>query len=139
MLEKSELLKNNTWHEEINKRLQDDKYKNRKARIEFEKNANEIILTIKDEGNGFDWRSFVEMSTERAYDSHGRGIAMAGMISFDSLEYIGEGNTEKQSRQEAAYDQTGVPEFSPGGIVDLFSKFEWDCPNYQTEQDEHQS
>ena len=32
------------------------------------------------------------MDPSRAFDTHGRGIAMSRMISFDSLEYRGKGN-----------------------------------------------
>jgi hypothetical protein len=41
---------------------------------------------------GFDWQKYLEISPERAYDPNGRGIAMARMISFDSVEYRGLGN-----------------------------------------------
>jgi len=90
--EKSSLLNSNLWHQEIEARLSDDKFKDRVATISFVKNNNEIMITVKDQGNGFDWKNFIDMSTERVYDSHGRGIAMASMISFDSLEYVGNGN-----------------------------------------------
>lgn len=53
---------------------------------------NEILLTIKDEGYGFNWRDYMEISPERATHSHGRGIALAKMMSFDRLEYLGCGN-----------------------------------------------
>ena len=32
------------------------------------------------------------MSPERAFDTHGRGIAMARMLSFDEIEYQSSGN-----------------------------------------------
>ena len=90
--EKSDLLNNNLWHQEIENRSKEEKYKDKVATIIFEKNDNEIVLTVKDQGDGFDWKNFIDMSAERVYDSHGRGIAMASMISFDSLEYVGKGN-----------------------------------------------
>ena len=34
----------------------------------------------------------MEICPERAFDSHGRGIAMANSISFDRIEYRGTGN-----------------------------------------------
>jgi hypothetical protein len=48
---------------------------------------------IIDQGQGFDCRDYLDFSTERAFDLHGRGIAMAGKLSFDSLSYLGCGNT----------------------------------------------
>lgn len=90
--EKSVLLNNNTWHAEINNRLENPTYKDKIASISFQKLEDEIIVTVSDEGDGFDWEKFVDMSSVRVYDSHGRGIAMASMISFDKLEYLGKGN-----------------------------------------------
>jgi hypothetical protein len=37
------------------------------------------------------------MSAERAAHSHGRGIALAKAISFDTLEYLGRGNCVRVS------------------------------------------
>ena len=47
---------------------------------------------IKDEGKGFAWQDYLEMDPNRAFDTHGRGIAMARMLSLDSVEYRGSGN-----------------------------------------------
>lgn len=90
--EKSELLKSNTWKEEVEKRLQDERYKNREVKIEIIKTESDVTLTIEDEGDGFDWESYVNIKAERAYDAHGRGIAMASMVSFDSVTYNDVGN-----------------------------------------------
>ena len=49
-------------------------------------------FTIRDHGQGFDWHEFLDMRPERAFDTHGRGIAMSRLISFDQLNYVGRGN-----------------------------------------------
>ena len=49
-------------------------------------------ITITDQGVGFDCQSYLTIDENRAFDSHGRGIAMAKMLSFDGLEYRGVGN-----------------------------------------------
>jgi len=90
--EKSALLTDNTWAEEIEARLADEKYAGKIATVEFSKNDDNYMLIIKDQGSGFDWEKFVDMGAERVYDSHGRGIAMAGMISFDKIQYVGTGS-----------------------------------------------
>lgn len=90
--EKSTLIAENTWRQEIQRRLADDKYRSKKASVEIKKSDTEISIVIKDEGEGFQWENFLDMTAERAHDSHGRGIAMAGMISFDAMEYRGKGN-----------------------------------------------
>ena len=51
-----------------------------------------IEITVTDQGCGFDWQSYISLDEHRAFDSHGRGIAMARMMSFDTLEYRGCGN-----------------------------------------------
>ena len=51
-----------------------------------------VELVIRDEGAGFDWKNYLTFSSERACDSHGRGIAMSRMLSFDHMEYRGCGN-----------------------------------------------
>jgi hypothetical protein len=61
--------------------------------VTLEKVANASRVTITDQGNGFDWQAYVEFSPERVFDLHGRGIAMSKVISFDSLEYLGKGNS----------------------------------------------
>jgi anti-sigma regulatory factor (Ser/Thr protein kinase) len=61
--------------------------------VTLSREAGDITLTIQDEGDGFDWRKYLEFDPERAFDPHGRGIAMARMMSFDALDYQGNGNT----------------------------------------------
>ncbi len=90
--EKSQLLKDNTWKSEIEKRLQDELYKTRVATMDIIKSETEITCIIQDQGNGFDWKTFIKIDSGRVYDSHGRGIAMASMVSFDSVIYNEVGN-----------------------------------------------
>ncbi len=51
-----------------------------------------VHFTIHDEGRGFDWRPYLDMSPSRAFDTHGRGIAMSKLLSFDRLEFLDPGN-----------------------------------------------
>lgn len=90
--EKSKQLQQGSWKEEIQRRLQLDAYRNRRVEIKMQRTEQSLIFTITDEGNGFDWEQFLEFSTDRAYDLHGRGIAMANKLSFDRLKYQGSGN-----------------------------------------------
>jgi len=90
--DKSELLTNNSWYAEIESRLAQPEYKDKVATIRFQRLEDEMQVTLIDQGKGFDWSGFMEFSSDRVYSSHGRGIAMAGMVSFDKLEYRGIGN-----------------------------------------------
>ena len=38
------------------------------------------------------WRRYLELDSARAFDDHGRGIAMARLVSFDRLDYNLRGN-----------------------------------------------
>ena len=91
--EKTELNRAGTWEEEIQRRLALPKYANRWVRVHYEKSADEISLTISDEGDGFDWHRYLEIDPGRATDSHGRGIAMSRLMSFDAGRYEGRGNS----------------------------------------------
>jgi hypothetical protein len=51
-----------------------------------------VQIRIRDQGQGFDWTPYLDFDPERAFDPHGRGIAMARLSSFDDLEYLGDGN-----------------------------------------------
>jgi len=89
---KSELLENNTWEKEIERRLSMDEYASRYVMVEFIRQTDKINFVITDQGDGFDWQPFLQMDAARGGDTHGRGIAMAGMLSFDLVEYQGKGN-----------------------------------------------
>jgi anti-sigma regulatory factor (Ser/Thr protein kinase) len=62
------------------------------VRVHFTKSASDCFLRIEDEGDGFNWREYLQVDTARATHNHGRGIAMANMISFDELRYNDRGN-----------------------------------------------
>ena len=90
--EKSRLVEIDDWTTEVKRRLALPEYKDKKVTLMFERQNSEIRFTIQDEGVGFAWEKFMEISPERAFDTHGRGIAIANTISFTRLEYQGNGN-----------------------------------------------
>jgi len=90
--DKSRLLKEHQWVQEIERRLDMPEYKSRYVTVYFEKQIDKIYCVIKDQGEGFNWNHYLEFSPERATHSHGRGIAMANSIYFDNIEYFGKGN-----------------------------------------------
>ena len=69
-----------------------EKYKNRIARANLERNEEGIILTITDQGNGFNWQQYMDVNVSRVSHNHGRGIAMANLMSFDNMQYNEKGN-----------------------------------------------
>ena len=90
--EKSALNVSGTWWEEVERRAQLPEYATRVAEVLFEATENEVRFAIRDEGAGFDWHSFMQIDPARAFHTHGRGIAMANLLSFDALEYRGTGS-----------------------------------------------
>lgn len=90
--EKTALIADNTLEVEIERRLTLPELAERRALLRIDRNHDGVQFTIQDEGGGFDWRPFLEMSPSRAFHTHGRGIAMSKLISFDRLEYRGCGN-----------------------------------------------
>lgn len=91
--EKTKLIQDNAWEGELTQRLALPQYASRRASVMLTRDNNEIRFVVADQGDGFDWKPFMEFSPDRAFDPHGRGISMARMLSFDSIEYQGNGNT----------------------------------------------
>jgi CheY-like chemotaxis protein len=90
--EKSRLNDSGTWSEEVNNRLQLTENSHKTASIIFQRHADYIEITVTDQGEGFDWKTYMDFDPERAMDNHGRGIAIANKLSFTSVEYKGIGN-----------------------------------------------
>lgn len=91
--EKSQLMIEDRLLEEIERRQADPAYLEKHVSVHLARGKDSLKLTIQDEGDGFSWEKYLELSPDRAFDPHGRGIAMARMLSFDSMEYQGNGNT----------------------------------------------
>jgi CheY-like chemotaxis protein len=91
--EKSDLLLAGAWEEELERRLGLPEYRLRQVEVVYARRPDQISFVIRDQGKGFDCSDYLDFSPERAFDLHGRGIAMARKLSFDSLEYQGNGNT----------------------------------------------
>ncbi len=91
--EKGSLILNGNWQDEIRQRLELPAFKNRFVAVHFQRQSDSITFIIQDQGEGFNWQDYLDFSPERAFDLHGRGIAMARKLSFDALTYQGNGNT----------------------------------------------
>lgn len=90
--EKSELNLRGHWADEVLKRLDLPENRQKFAKFLIRRDDRRITIRIEDPGPGFEWKNYLDFSIERATDSHGRGIAMANNLSFDSLEYSEQGN-----------------------------------------------
>ncbi len=90
--EKSQLLENNNLEQELTNRLSLAEYTHRKVLVEVIQYGKYIQFIIHDEGKGFDCEKYFSLDKARTYHKHGRGIAIANNISFERLEYRGNGN-----------------------------------------------
>ena len=91
--DKTRLIIEDRWQEEVEFREADLGYLHKHVTVTMARSTDTLKFTIQDEGGGFSWQQYLELSPDRAFDPHGRGIAMAKMLSFDSLQYQGNGNT----------------------------------------------
>ena len=90
--DKTRLNNEGRWEQEVENRLQQDKYQDREVTVVFTTDESGHHITIKDEGAGFFWDNYLTISLERVTDNHGRGIALAAKSGFDKIEYRGCGN-----------------------------------------------
>lgn len=90
--EKSELNGINRWMEELDRRAALPQNAAKFVEVEYERDEDEIRITVRDQGAGFDWRPYLEPDPTRVFDTHGRGITIARRLSFDDLEYRDPGN-----------------------------------------------
>ena len=90
--EKTWLIKTDTWHDEVMRRIDLPEFKEKRVEVLFSHADDGTYIRITDEGKGFDWKKFLEIDPSRSQDNHGRGIALAKAISFDSITYNAAGN-----------------------------------------------
>ena len=90
--EKSRLQEEGILDSELSRRLALPEFSQKKVKINFRRTQEVIEFTITDQGTGFDWKHYMELSPDRGMATHGRGIALARALSFDSIVYQGIGN-----------------------------------------------
>lgn len=90
--DKTQLLQAGQWLEEIDRRLNDPRFQKRVVKVQWQRKETSIDINIQDEGDGFRPDPYLTLDPARLTHSHGRGIAMAIMRSFDEVTYVGKGN-----------------------------------------------
>ena len=90
---KSALKQGNRLIQEIERRLAHPDNRAKFATLRIERVPGAVTFTVSDMGEGFDWTSYLSMDASRLDAAHGRGIALARMIAFDELAYLGSGST----------------------------------------------
>lgn len=90
--DKTQLLQTNSWETEIERRLALPEYAGKEVTVRLKRTAGSLTISITDQGDGFNWKQYLEISPARAFDPNGRGIAMSRLLSFDHVEFRGKGN-----------------------------------------------
>jgi CheY-like chemotaxis protein len=90
--EKTQLVVGGTWHDEVQRRLHLPEYKDKVGFLHFEAKGDTATVKIIDQGPGFDWKQYINISVDRSTHPHGRGIALSRQYSFINMEYQGNGN-----------------------------------------------
>ena len=89
---KTRLLHHGTWDMEVARRQSLPHNREKHVEVVIARRSEGIFVVITDPGAGFDWKSWITVDPARAGDSHGRGIARARGLSFDSIAFNAEGN-----------------------------------------------
>jgi anti-sigma regulatory factor (Ser/Thr protein kinase) len=89
---KTALQQKGNWLAEIEKRLQLPENQAKKAWVDYRVEDGAIRYEVTDNGQGFNYREFLEINTERNLNIFGRGLAIARVLSFDKLVYTDPGN-----------------------------------------------
>ncbi len=85
------MLESGRFRKEIEWRLSEPPYAQRRVHVQFECRDEEIVLRVADQGPGFDFDAFID--AEIAIDRrNGCGISIARDLCFDRLTYCGAGN-----------------------------------------------
>ncbi|UTH76157.1 response regulator [Chromobacterium sp. IIBBL 290-4] len=90
--QKSLLIAEGSWEQELESRLQDPAFRERTVSVEFSRHADHLSFVIEDMGPGFDWEYYQNAEPSSLMNSHGRGILIARKLSFDNLLYEDKGN-----------------------------------------------
>jgi Histidine kinase-like ATPase domain len=103
--EKGQLMSGGGWQAEIARRLELPANRDKTAVLELEATETEIRVVIRDEGQGFDWKAYLDLSSTRMTDPNGRGIALARLRAFPDLVFNAAGN-EVTCRASRAAEQS---------------------------------
>jgi CheY-like chemotaxis protein len=81
------------WQAEVTRRLALPENQHKKVEVSLHNKKDEIVITITDIGQGFDWKRYIDFDPVRLTDPNGRGVAKANIMAFDRMEYNDAGNS----------------------------------------------
>ncbi|WP_428674749.1 response regulator [Roseibium sp.] len=90
--EKARLLAEGTWDKALRDRASLPEYASGRVEATMLRRTNGLVLTVEDNGPGFNWRPYLAADPSRALGQSGRGIVRARAFVFDKLVYSETGN-----------------------------------------------
>jgi DNA-binding response OmpR family regulator len=96
---KARLMVSGLLREEVKHRLEDSIFGSRQAKLIFDKTVSEYSFQVTNEGPGFNSHQHLEINTGQTSATGGHSAPQISNISFDSLEYSGNGNTVRASHR----------------------------------------
>lgn len=88
---KAALLAAGRWQDELAGRSRDPAYRGG-VEATMIRRDDHLVLSVRDDGPGFDWRPFLTADPSRASALNGRGISRANNYTFSKLTYNEAGN-----------------------------------------------
>lgn len=89
---KSQLVASGGWKRALTERAADPAYAAGVAEASILRREGGLYVVVKDNGPGFEWRSFADSDPVRAAASCGRGLARAAATTFQQLRFNTTGN-----------------------------------------------
>jgi anti-sigma regulatory factor (Ser/Thr protein kinase) len=90
---KADLLRNGTFGDEIAARGTRSPYCRRHVTVDYESNEHEQVISITDEGAGFDWREVMARELGPSLAPNGRGLLLVRALERAELEFNAAGNS----------------------------------------------
>ncbi len=90
--EKARLTAAGDWERSLRQRAGRAEYAGGRVEATMLRRKNGLVLTVEDNGPGFNWRPYLSADPSRAIGQSGRGIVRARSFVFDKLVYNEAGN-----------------------------------------------
>ncbi|MBI4811314.1 MAG: response regulator [Ignavibacteriales bacterium] len=88
--DKTEYFGKGIYNQILNQRLSQAPFADRFVEVKLQRFPDKMMVTIEDQGMGFDYQKYLTLDEDRVFDVHGRGIAIANM--YVRLKYLDKGN-----------------------------------------------
>ncbi len=108
--EKAAAMEAGRLSELVRQRRDDPRLQDRRVRVYYRLNPNEVCYTISDDGNGFDHRKMLQRDIKARSEArrmHGRGLALA-LSMFDEVSFNEAGNSVTLRRRLAPAPAAGM-------------------------------